>query len=91
MPDDFIGIAVQETPEFSAFLANAPAIAQDAAIDAANEYLLNVLKAYPPQRSITRKEAYGVSFFTEKQRRWFFANLDNLQIPYHRTQYFHDG
>jgi hypothetical protein len=41
------------------------------------------LKQYAPYKYVSRKKAYGVSFFSDKQRRWFFANMPS--IPYQRT------
>jgi hypothetical protein len=32
------------------------------------------LRHAPPYKYVSRKSAYGFSFFTEKQRRWFWAN-----------------
>ena len=47
-------------------------------------YLRAEFQKYPGEKRVTRKQAYGKTFFTDKQRRWFFANLGNLQIPYKR-------
>lgn len=49
-----------------------------------SDYGLEVLRTYPPEKYVTRKAAYGVSFFTEKQRRWFFA-VGIHRTPYRRT------
>ena len=51
------------------------------------EYSLEVIKEYPPQKFVTRLAAYGKTFFSDKQRRWFFANLreGKISVPYHRT------
>jgi hypothetical protein len=51
------------------------------------------VQASPPQKKVTRKQAYGKTFFSEKQRRWFFAALKSggLTIPYRRTQAFRKG
>jgi hypothetical protein len=50
-------------------------------------YALTVLKQEPPQKYVTRAEAYGQTFQSEKQRRWFFAALSSgkISVPYHRT------
>lgn len=52
------------------------------------EYIVKELKRYPSPKRVSRKTAFGVTFFTDKQRRWFFANLreGKLQIPYRRTR-----
>jgi len=38
-----------------------------------------------PYKYVTRKSAYGTTFFTEKQRRWFWANGGPDMIGDHRT------
>lgn len=57
------------------------------------KYLLNVLRTYPPYQYVSRANAYpdapaGPGWFSDKQRRWFFAALANgeLNLPYQRTQ-----
>jgi len=42
---------------------------------------------YPPKKRITRTAAYGVSFFSARQRRGFFARLRKgaIVVPYQRT------
>lgn len=35
---------------------------------------------YPPKKEITREEAYGVAFFSDVQRRGFFAKLRSGEI-----------
>ena len=46
------------------------------------------IKRYPPRKSISRREVYGQSFESEKQRRWFFAALKEgrIDVPYRRGQ-----
>jgi hypothetical protein len=86
---DFIGFAVDGIPELQAILNNLPQDIQDAAVDEINKYLVNVMQSGQPSPNyVTRKAAYGVTFFTEKQRRWFFANLNSggINVPYRRTQ-----
>jgi hypothetical protein len=41
------------------------------------------LKHYTPYKHVSRKQAYGVTFFSDKQRRWWWANQPS--IPYRRT------
>ena len=93
MASDFIGIDLQGLPELRALLNGLPQAVRDAVIDDVSKYLINVLKLYPPQKSVSRRQAYGVTFFTEKQRRWFFASLKDgsLEIPYRRTQTLANG
>jgi hypothetical protein len=85
---DFIGLEVKGVDELRAQLDKLPAEVRGLAVDGVSKYLLNVLRLYPPQKSVTRREAYGKPFFTDKQRRWFFWALSTgeLQIPYKRTQ-----
>ena len=61
--------------------------AYNAGLDESADHLIKVLRKYPPQKSVTRKEAYGQTFFTDRQRRWFFANLKSgeLKIPHERS------
>jgi hypothetical protein len=49
--------------------------------------LRKALEEYPPYKYVSRKQAYGVPFFSDRQRRWFFAALRSgeLQLPYSRT------
>jgi hypothetical protein len=86
--NDFVGIEVQGLAELQEKLAKLPRAAQDQVTDDLNVDAVNILKAYPSQKTVTRKAAYGVSFFTDKQRRRFFANLNegNIDSPYRRTQ-----
>jgi len=51
-------------------------------------YLRAELQKYPSPRYVSRKQAYGRTFQSDKQRRWFFAALKSgeLTIPYRRTQ-----
>ncbi len=67
------------------------------AIKAFSEYILgneqHGLRHYVPEKRVTRTQAYGRPFETDKQRRWFFANLRNgsLKIPYQRTEKLRQG
>jgi hypothetical protein len=69
-------------------LVGMPPVLQSVGVQASSNYLLNVLinKEIPLSKSVfegSRMQAYGVPFFTEKQRRYFFAAIaDNL--PYVR-------
>lgn len=52
----------------------------------AAHHLKGKMDDYPPRRSITRREAYGTTFFSERQRRAFFALLREgvVMAPYRR-------
>ena len=60
-----------------------------AAMYAISEYIIGNsgrgLKHEPAYKYVSRKSAYGMSFFTEKQRRWFWANGGPAMIGNHRT------
>jgi hypothetical protein len=43
------------------------------------------LRHYDPYKYVSRKKAYGKSFFTEKQRKWFWANGGPDMIGNNRT------
>lgn len=52
------------------------------------KYGIEVLRKEEPRpKRVTRRAAYGQSFFTDRQRRWFFWALKKgeLNTPYHRT------
>jgi hypothetical protein len=85
---DFIGIDVLGDTELRGKLARLAPCVQDAVADEVGPYLLHVLQTYPPPHHVSRKAAYGKSFQTARQRKWFFWALDNglINVPYHRTQ-----
>lgn len=51
------------------------------------EFLQAKMQEAPPQKAVMRQQAFGTTFFTTKQRRWFFGALKRgeLTIPYRRT------
>jgi hypothetical protein len=61
------------------YLASLPRGTMRVALDAIAQWLIGDSQsglAHPePYKYVSRKSAYGVSFFTEKQRRWFFWAL----------------
>jgi hypothetical protein len=67
-----------------AFLRAVPRGAVKVALQAFSEYILgndqHGLRHNEPYKYVTRKAAYGVTFFTEKQRKWFFWALNTGQI-----------
>jgi len=88
---DLIGIDFENEEFIQTVLPRLPQKIRDQATDDVAEYLLNVMRAYPPYQYVSRKQAYGVPFFTDRQRRWFFANKDRFfsggeLVPYKRTQ-----
>ena len=64
-----------------------PPVLKDEVLDEVGEYGLSVLRKEPRQKYVTRKAAYGKTFFTDRQRRWFFWALSNgnINVPYRRT------
>lgn len=44
------------------------------------EFMRGKLREYPSYRFVSRRAAYGVPFFSDKQRRWFFAALADGRI-----------
>lgn len=70
-------------------LAELPTEIQNTALDDAYKYVLNTMQtSQPSPRYITRRAAYGQTFFSDRQRKWFFANLNDgsINVPYNRTQ-----
>lgn len=92
-----IGFKVRNLEELKAMLATLPYGVIGVAVEAFTDYLIgnasHGLKHYPAYKYVSRKSAYGVTFFSDKQRRWFFANLKegNLNLPYTRTNKIADN
>lgn len=81
-------ISIVGADKVQAMLAKLPPELQNVAVEAGSNYLLNVLvnREVPPSRSVlegSRKAAYGQSFFTDRQRRYFFAVVRD-SLPYMR-------
>ena len=53
----------------------------------AGEHLKSKFANYPARKSVTRTQAYGRPFDSDRQRKWFFASLrdGSLRLPYRRT------
>ena len=54
-----IGIDVRGLKELGSLFQKAPDAVQDAINVAVGDYLVNVLRSYPPQQYVSRKAAYG--------------------------------
>lgn len=71
------------------YLRTVPLGALRVALKAFTEYVIgneqHGLKHPEPYKYVSRKSAYGVTFFTEKQRRWFWANGGPDMIGNNRT------
>ena len=89
----FIGIDIAGDKRIANAIRNLPAAAQDFVVDELSKYIINVYHQYPPRKRITRKQAYGRTFQTAKQRRYFFWALNNgvIHVPYRRTQTLREG
>ena len=91
---DLLGIDFENDAQFQAWIAHiSDGRIRDTVTDDVAKYMLNVLRAYPPYRKVTRESVYGAPFQSDKQRRWFFAALNDgsLQLPYKRTQQLSNG
>ena len=89
MADGFIGIDITGLPELQAYLKRLPPAVADAVVDAVSKLAIDIFQSEQPSKKyVTRKAAYGQSFQSDKQRRWFFAALNKgaIQVPYNRTQ-----
>ena len=93
MSDQFVAIDVQGLDELGAKFDQLPPAVQDQVTEDVSDYLVNVLQLNPPQNYVTRFMAYGTTFFTDRQRRWFFWALNNgaITVPYERTQAQSEG
>jgi hypothetical protein len=90
---DFVGIDVQGIDQVDKLLKSIPPDAQDAVVDDVSQYMVRSLRLNPPEKRVKRKAAYGETFFTDKQRRFFFAALADgrINVPYDRTQQQSNG
>ena len=93
MSKDLIGIDFE--PPLKALISDIEKLPDEAQYEIGEDvgrYLYNIFQEQPQKKRIenARRKAFGVTFFSDKQRRWFFANLDagTLTIPYQRTQRF---
>jgi hypothetical protein len=65
----------------------------DAGVEAVSDYIIEIMKIYPPYKSVSRASVYGSTFKTERQRKYFFWALNNgaLKVGNHRTQTLRDN
>lgn len=90
---DFLGLEVIGVEEVATKLGKLPDVVADAAVDEANQYMLRVLKTYPPYSHVTYKQAYG-GWKSEKQRRYVMARINEGTITPgkpNRSQEFRQG
>lgn len=87
---DFIATDLTELKALGNRIKQLPTSVSSEGMRDVNEYMINVLQQYPPEKRVTRRAAYPEvqGWFSEKQRKWFFASLrsGSLRLPYRRTQ-----
>jgi len=98
MPTEPTGfVAVDIIPSIDrvvAFIERLPPEIQDQVADEVAKLLVNIFQTeQATYRYVSRKDAYGVSFFSEAQRRKVMAMLRSgeIRVPYHRTQAMRRG
>ena len=83
------GFNIRGIEEIQAFFRKLPRGSLRAGMRAFGEYILgnerHGLRHQEPYKYVSRKSAYGITFFTEKQRRWFWANGGPDMIGNNRT------
>ena len=83
------GFNIRGIKEIQAFFRKLPRGSLRAGMRAFGEYILGNeqrgLRHSEPYKYVSRKSAYGITFFTEKQRRWFWANGGPDMIGNNRT------
>jgi len=79
-----ISFKVRNVERVKKYIASLPRGTVRIALIAISEWLVgdsqSGLRHPEPYKYVTRKSAYGVTFFTEKQRRWFFWALKKGMI-----------
>ena len=73
---DILGIK-----EIEAKLNKLPVEVADKALGEVQDYMLDVMmNDQPPEVYVSRKEAYGKSFFSDAQRRWYWAAVGRGEL-----------
>jgi hypothetical protein len=85
---ELIGIDIEGVPQVVKMLERiaSPEVRRKVT-RAVADYFRGQMRKYPSYTYVSRKRAYGRTFQSVKQRRWFFAALRDgrLVIPYART------
>jgi len=85
---DRINVTVTGLDHIRARLEELPDAVGNDGVEAADNYLLNILisKEIPPYRYVSRRQAYGRTFFSDRQRRFVMAGIRSgkITIPYKR-------
>ena len=84
--DDFIGVEFDPgINQFMHRISSLPKVYQDEILDEMDDYGLEVLRKYPKRKYVTRKQAYGKTWFNKhgdnRQRKWFMWAVSTDQIP----------
>lgn len=87
MPDKIIDVEMRGLEQVVSRIKSLPPELRKQVVQDVGAYGLKVLEEEPPQRYVTRTQAYGVPFFSQRQRRWFFWAINNgeISVPYRRT------
>jgi hypothetical protein len=74
-------------------LAKMPTAVHEEVTRAGADETVKAMRVYPAEKSISRTQAYGTPFFTDKQRRYFFWALRKgiITVPYRRTNNLRDN
>jgi len=89
-----IRIELLNYKEIEAKLNKLPIEVADTCMGEVQDYMLNVMRSDQPSPNyVSRTQAYGQPFSSDKQRRWFFWALNSgaISVPYHRTQALSKG
>jgi hypothetical protein len=90
-----INFKITGVDEIKAFVKALPRGVKIVAMRAITTHILgdkqHGLRHEPSYKYVSRKSAYGFTFFTEKQRRWFWANGGPDMIGNNRTHNIADG
>jgi hypothetical protein len=68
----FLAVDPQSLPQLDKMLSSLPDQLADPVVEAVGDYLISSFQIYPPYKHVKRKAAFGKTFFSDKQRRWFF-------------------
>jgi hypothetical protein len=80
-------ISITDLERIQKKLAQLPKAVGDAGVEQGSNYLIGVLvnKEMPPYQYVSRKAAYGQTFQSDKQRRWFWwaVKTGKILFPIH--------
>ena len=87
MSDNMISFEVTGIEGVQKMLEKLPPEIQADVTNDVSDFVIELLKIYPDQRRVTRAAAYGQTFFSDQQRKFFFAALRDgrITVPYNRT------